>query len=554
MKKKSKKHLVFCIINKRKVIDVNKRNLKNKTIIGLDIGNGLIKISMLEKTDDLYFLRQHDIFPANNIVNNYKITNYEFLKAKIKEFVEKNHLRNFIFAVSVPNSLACSITRIVEIEKVNRNELKNAVEIELEEKIPVPKEQYIYSYKILSEKNNKQNICIATVMKDYYQQIKKLFAELKYPFVLLPSFLAYVNTYNSVGNSDTNMVLNIGMQHTEIYVFSDSLIYVKSIEYGIKNILESIQNKIQCSQEESQKILQEIELLTIDDLTTNNEIKKDVFNSLANIIQEIQRTIFILRDNFSLQLNNIYLTGGGSKIKFIHEYFTQTTGIPCQPYIPVYMDKYLVPDDIRQANEFVIAASGITMWIEDNTDLIFQEKIPHVLNPQDIFKKLAFSLMGTFLIIHLGFYTAVTINNKRVQNIQKQINVLQPQYEKLQQEIQRYDMMISSAEKKINEYNSIKSQLEAIRLGEKNCKKYLDIIESKTPTTIQIDKIIYDSNAQKIGIYGQSPTFKDLGYYVKELENVNIFREVKFNYKENDWQKGDIILKTISFEIFVKIR
>lgn len=532
---------------------MNKRNLKNKTIIGLDIGNGLIKISMLEKTDDLYFLRQYEIFPANNIVNNYKITNYEFLKAKIKEFVERNHLRNFVFAVSVPNSLACSITRIIEMEKVNKNDLKNAVEIELEEKIPVSKEQYLYSYKILSEKNNKLNICITTVMKDYYQQIKKLFSELKYSFVLLPSFLAYSNTYNSLSNSDTNMILNIGMQHTEIYVFSDSLIYVKSIEYGVKNILQSIQNKIQCSQEESEKVLKEVELLTFDDLTTNNEIKKIVFDSLSNIIQEIQRTIFILRDNFSSQLNNIYLTGGGSKIKFIHEYFTQTTGIPCQPYIPVYMDKYLVPDDIRQANEFVVVASGISMWIEDNIDLIFQENSHHVLNPQDTFKRLGISLLGTFLVIHLGFYTIVTINNKRVQNIQKQINVLQPQYERLQQEVQKYDMTISSAEKKISEYNSIKSQLESIRLGEKNCKKYLDIIESKTPTTIQIDKIIYDSTASKIGIYGQSSTFRDLGYYVKELENVNIFKEVNFNYKENDWQKGDTVLKTISFEIFIKI-
>ena len=79
---------------------------------------------------------------------------------------------------------------------------------------------------------------------------------------------------------------------------------------------------------------------------------------------------------------------------------------------------------------------------------------------------------------------------------------------------------------------------------------YLSQIRSITPSSVQLNQITFKNEA--IQIQAVAGNYSDIGYYIKELENSNLFTKVDYNFEPNDNIVGNYIARTINCNINLK--
>lgn len=81
---------------------------------------------------------------------------------------------------------------------------------------------------------------------------------------------------------------------------------------------------------------------------------------------------------------------------------------------------------------------------------------------------------------------------------------------------------------------------------------YLSQILSVTPSTVQINQIIFNKN--KIQIQATTGNYSDIGYYIKELENHELFKKVEYSFKPEDKTVGDYIVRNLNCKIDISLQ
>ena len=78
---------------------------------------------------------------------------------------------------------------------------------------------------------------------------------------------------------------------------------------------------------------------------------------------------------------------------------------------------------------------------------------------------------------------------------------------------------------------------------------YLSQILSVAPSTVQINQIIFNKN--KIQIQATTGNYSDIGYYIKELENHELFKKPEYSFKPEDKTAGNYIVRNLNCLLFM---
>jgi Tfp pilus assembly protein PilN len=76
---------------------------------------------------------------------------------------------------------------------------------------------------------------------------------------------------------------------------------------------------------------------------------------------------------------------------------------------------------------------------------------------------------------------------------------------------------------------------------------YLNQILNLTPSSVQIDQIIFTKD--NIQIQATTGNYSDIGYYIKELENQDLFTKIEYTFEPNDKVIGDYIVRNLNCKI-----
>ncbi len=294
-------------------------------VIGIDIGTSSIKAVELEQAAGGFEIRHWAIEPvAGNDI-----------KSALKKIAERLHFNNQILVSSVFGK--GTLIRYVDLPRMPLEDLRKSYIFELDKYFPFDPKSIYTDCSILDPegKDKKMLVLLAAVKKEMVDERLKLFKEagLELNRVTLNS-IAMANAFNRLGPQVTasgkaKAVLDIGGSASCLMIFKESSPrFARDIFVGSQELTKKIANAlgVDATQAEAikrqpgEKLAQVIEAceMPINNLITEIRLSMDYFMTEKNI-----------------QVDELFLGGGGSLLKGIEGVFEKNLGLPVKIWNPL---------------------------------------------------------------------------------------------------------------------------------------------------------------------------------------------------------------------------
>lgn len=289
-----------------------------QTILGIDIGSYSIKVCEIKRSLKDFELTH---FSEQSITQNPRLSYEESVASAIKGIIEKNDLSTEVVSVGLPSQhLSC---RVIELPFTNIKKIDQALEFELEGYLPVPLEDLVVDYHILSAEQNKSRILTVYIPHDrlnkYLDMLKM--AEIDPRSIGVDAVdLSLISQVAMLPQEATYAIIDIGYQKTNVCVMEGTesqgqkLLYVRTISLGGFHFTRAIQRAYHLNYEKA-------EALKLDRARVSN--KEEKLDQISRLCQEVASELIVAIRQTYLGFKQIYankewgaifLTGGGSRI------------------------------------------------------------------------------------------------------------------------------------------------------------------------------------------------------------------------------------------------
>lgn len=315
--------------------------------VGIDVGSYSIKVvEVLSTSKGFQVVQFHEHVLAPGSSSDQDLATIEFLRGLSSRY-DHNKTR-FIFGlrqdrVAIRNKFFPFSDRL---------KISKSLPFELEEDIPFSLDNAVYDAKIIRTVGAGAEVLACAAPKAQVQSCLQLSKDSGMPpFVISAEGTAFANVFEkwneappaTVAPSPTlevygetkrhlNLVLNIGHTRTLVTAFEgSSLVSVRSILWGGKNIAEAIAKKYEIPFLEAMKELQTKAFIltnkqgaTFDQVTFSETIAK----SVREMARDLQLSILERKSEFNADILSIGLTGGTSQIQNLGPFLTQLLEVP----------------------------------------------------------------------------------------------------------------------------------------------------------------------------------------------------------------------------------
>lgn len=334
--------------------------------IGVDIGSSQIKVVEIQTTSNGFVVNQYIIHQLSlNPNHDRDIETIEFLR----ELSAKYDPSDTRYCVALRQDQVAIRNKIFPF--TDRLTIGKTLPLELEDDIPFPLENSIFDSKIIRTLGNSSEVLACATPKHHVAKMLQLMNDSGInPEVISTEGVAFANLFErwneppphfpmtGIADEKTErklrIVLNMGYAKTLICAFEgDSLIAVRSLLWGGKNIAESIAKKYEIPLLEATR---EMELKAFI-LTTKQETSYDVkvfsetiAKSVREMVRDLQLSLLELRSEFNATILQIEMTGGISLIQGLGPYLTQQLELPVnrvhtlEHFPQIYFEKTDVTD------------------------------------------------------------------------------------------------------------------------------------------------------------------------------------------------------------------
>ncbi len=293
----------------------------------IDIGTHSLKVVHSEKRGSEYRLitygsleYEEQIFAGTEVVDSY------LLADTIKEFLQKLGVEDKEVSIHIP--LAACFYNVISVptDKNPEESVMNYMQ-----SIITPEEfsQVRIDYRILpiSIEKNSIDIAIAAVKKDFLETRKQILRQAGLNPVVIDIEPAALNNQFYLNHPESTAVpvclVDIGASFTKIVISFGGYPYVtRNLEFGGISITEQIQRKFMLSQEDAERLKRGE---TVQDISYDEVFSSVISSSIKKIVTETMWTIEDFKERFNLEVNTIYLFGGGAKTRGIVEAFRNLT-------------------------------------------------------------------------------------------------------------------------------------------------------------------------------------------------------------------------------------
>lgn len=305
--------------------------LLNMQSIGLDISDRSVKYVSLKKTKNSVRINTYgrQEIPAG-IVESGKIINKDALAEIIRSIVKKEKIP--FTRVALPEEQIYLFT--LSMPKVDPKEVATAIELSLEEHIPIAPHESVYDYDLIKEdKEGYHFSVIATPFAAINSYIELLEESGVTPLSFELEACSLARAVFPQGSTDTVMLVDLGATRTGISIVdSGSVVLTQTVEIGGYNVTKSLEKNLKIKEEEAEKLKREFGM-------NFHEGKESYLEAMAGVLSAIRdeiNKVYIYWHTHAeeKQQNNkikkIILCGGESLLKGFPEYISSSMGIPAE--------------------------------------------------------------------------------------------------------------------------------------------------------------------------------------------------------------------------------
>ncbi|MFW6021890.1 MAG: type IV pilus assembly protein PilM [Halanaerobiaceae bacterium] len=306
----------------------------------IDIGTDSIKAAKFVQKRKGLFLDGlvHKRLTIDSIKDG-RIVDEAVVANRLDDVLKELGSRNDRIITTVPNNNL--VIRNMELPDMEEEQLAEAIKWESEDYLPFSVESAVEDYRILSREDNKVQILLVASKKDIVDNILGVFERIGVTpsaINIQPMALLSLVTYQSQQeNIDTVAVVDIGTAGTRVVIGDDENIYLsRTIDIGGGEFTKVIMDEHKMSYIEAEELkksqgIQEEENennfdFAISQIATAGMGENQYLISLANnMAEQIGRSLDYYSMKYKQKVENVYITGGGSKLKRLKEIIENKT-------------------------------------------------------------------------------------------------------------------------------------------------------------------------------------------------------------------------------------
>jgi type IV pilus assembly protein PilM len=294
-------------------------------VIGIDIGTSSIKAVELGQVAGGFEIRHWAIESLGG----------NDTKSVLKKIGDRLHLNNQLLVTSVFGK--GTLIRYVDLPRMSLEDLRKSYVYELDKYFPFDPKSIYTDCSILDpdSKDKKMLVLLAAVKKEMVDERLKLFKEagLELNRVTLNS-IATANAFNRLGpkvipSGKAKAVLDIGGSASCLMIFKDSSPrFARDIFVGSQELTKKIANTLGVDAVQAEMIKRQpgdklAQVIEACDMPINN------------LITEIRLSLDYFMTEKNIQVDELFLGGGGSLLKGIDGAFEKNLGLPVKIWNPL---------------------------------------------------------------------------------------------------------------------------------------------------------------------------------------------------------------------------
>ena len=334
----------------------------DKPIIGLDISNTGIKVMTIDikrwlvlgyGSIDLDPNKVKESFEGNS---TYLADNIQSLiKEKLIGTLSSNHV-----AISVPTDRSYSRTFNMPISVASK--LKDAIELEVDQYIPVPASMLYIDYQIIKQTKKELTILLSAVPQAIINKCISAAQSAGLTVCLIEPGMSAVARLltNTEDGQLPSVIVDIGPASTDIAILDKGSVRVTGgLTIGGNTFTLDIAKKLGVTLENAHQ------LKVLNGLSAGprqEKIKNSIEPSLQRIIAETQKIMRYYNERISddRKLEQLLVVGSGSNMPGIGEYFTNALTMPSRVASPWQkLDFGKLPEPARQFRPRYITVAGL---------------------------------------------------------------------------------------------------------------------------------------------------------------------------------------------------
>ncbi len=297
--------------------------------VGLDISDQSIKfMELLNHGGKFKIGHLGEVSLPIGIIEGGEIKKPEEFRKILLELKAKWHFTNAF--ISLPDDH--SYTFYLNLPLLKPEEIYGAIELQIEEYVPLPAPEIVFDYEVLSQ--NKQtdslSVGVAAFPRNLIVGYQEVFARAGINLLAIETEGgALARALCDKEKNSNTVIVDLGKNHTTIFwVKAGTVIHAATVPIGGAAITHNLEKALDLDFAEAEKLKRTQGLLRSE---SNRAAFEAMIPVVAAICDEIERlTTFWLRqgEKEEIKLEQIVLTGGQSSLPGFVEYLSNNIGCP----------------------------------------------------------------------------------------------------------------------------------------------------------------------------------------------------------------------------------
>lgn len=335
---------------------------KQTNVIGINIGTNELTMMCFEKKSKssklprIISYSSVELDPAESKKSLEKDDGY--LEEKIKTLIEnssgKANAKYAFVAIPTINTFSKTIQLPIKI----KNDLDNAIKLEVEQYVPIPIELLSVSYDVISEDDKELNVSMVatpvSIINKVLQIVRSLDLE---PVLIEPSMNSIARLLINTEKGDLNtLIIDIGLDYTDMAILEKIIRVSSSIEIGGNHFTKQISKDLGITPEKADQLKM---LSGFSKSQYQEEITKSLRPKMDIILAEIKKMMRYNNERLKgASIDQILVVGNGSNIPGLSDYLINELRMPVRianPWQEFHFHKITSPNKAKLSHFLTVA-------------------------------------------------------------------------------------------------------------------------------------------------------------------------------------------------------
>lgn len=315
---------------------IKKMLVKQKSLVGLDLGSRSIKLAELQATRKGYSLKSFHICETpSGAISGGDVLQPATVSEAIQSLMKEHKIKNKNLASNLSGSGV--IVKKITMPQMEKNLVEEQIQWEAEQYIPFDISEISLDYHILERSKNQDNMEVLLIaakkefVANYLSSINPSGVNCK---VLDISNFAFANCFevNYGLQLEPVALINIGEKLTNFVVVENGEVtFCRDISIGGWNFTNDIHKELGITQHEAEAM----KMSAINQQEVPEEVLETLRMTCETVCEEIQNSIDFYQATASDgQISKLFVTGGSSQVPGLMDYVSGAVGIGYEIFDP----------------------------------------------------------------------------------------------------------------------------------------------------------------------------------------------------------------------------